>query len=537
MGSVGLDEPRGVAAQEAAGARPIAAPRSLAASLLAGDAAIALSLAAGLCLLHFLFNGRYGYFRDELYYAACGDHLAWGYVDHAPLVAVVARFSRWLLGDSLFALRFFAALAGAAKVLLTAWMVREFGGRRFALALAATAVFLAPIYLTFDNFLSMNAFEPVFWMLCAGLAMRVVNRGSTRLWLLFGLVAGLGLLNKHSMLFFGFGIFIGLLLTPERRLMREKWIWLGGLGAFAIFLPNLVWEMRHQWPTIEILRNVARVKNVPVAPLEFIWQQTLLVHPVATPICLAGLYFLLWAKEGKPYRFLGWTSLLVLAQLLILKGKIYYLAPIYPLLFAAGAAWIEARIRERNWNWMKPAILAPLVVGGIIAAPLALPLLSVAAMEKYSKFWNVEDVKVEKGNPGRLPQLWANMLGWENQVAVIARVYHNLPAEERNNCALLAENYGEAGAIDYFGPAYGLPKAISGNNNYYLWGPRNYSGEVVISVGIPREKLQELFKEVKQAAIITHEYAAPDESNLPVYICRKPKLPLRQAWPKLKYYG
>ena len=537
MGSVGLEEPRGVVAEQASRLAPAASARSGAGPLLRSEAAIAVSLAAGVCLLHFLVNGRYGYFRDELYYAACGEHLAWGYVDHAPLIAVVTRFSRWLLGDSLFALRFFPALAAAAKILLTAWMVRELAGRRFALTLAGTAVFLAPIYLTFDNFLSMNAFEPVFWMLCAALAMRIVNDGDPRLWLLFGLVAGLGLLSKHSMLFFGFGMLLGMLLTRERRFFRERWMWLGGLLAFVIFLPNLVWEIRHNFAAIEILRNIARVKNVPVTPLEFLWQQSLLVHPVGAPICLAGLFFFLRAKEGKPYRFLGWTYLLVLGQMLVLRGRIYYLAPIYPMLFAAGAVWIEQQIARHNWNWMKPAILAPLVVGGIIAAPLALPLLPVEQMAKYSQFWNVEGIKVENADLGKLPQLWADMFGWENQAATVARIYHSLSAEEQAKCALLAADYGQAGAIDYFGRAYGLPKAISGVNGYYLWGPRNYTGEVVISVGLPLEKLQDLFGEVQQAAVITHEYALPEENNLPVYICRKPKLPLQQAWPKLKYYG
>jgi hypothetical protein len=506
-------------------------------SFLAGETAIVVSLAAATCLLHFLVNGRYGYFRDELYYAACGEHLAWGYVDHAPLIAVVARLSRWLLGDSLFALRFFPALAGAAKVLLAGWMARELGGRRFAQALAATAVFVAPVYLAFDNFLSMNSFEPVFWMLCAAIVMRILNRGNPRLWLLFGLVAGIGLLNKHSMSFFGFGVFLGLLLTPERKFFRDKWIWLGGLLAFAIFLPNLVWEIRHGWPTIEILRNVARVMNAPVTPLQFVFQQALLVHPLAVPICLAGLYFYLRTKEGKPYQLLGWTYLVILAGFLVLKGKIYYLAPAYPMLFAAGAVWIEKWIRARNWIWLKPATLAPLVVGGMVAAPLALPLLPVEAVVKYAKFWGVEAVKVENPDTGKLPQLFAEMFGWENQVATVSRVYHRLSPEEQSKCAILAGNFGEASAIDYFGSAYGLPKAISGNNNYYLWGPRGYSGEIVISVGIPREDLEALFGQIEQAATITDEYAVPDENNLPVYVCRKPKMSLSDAWPKLKVYG
>ena len=193
---------------------------------------IVFALAATACLIHFVFNGRYGYFRDELYYAACGEHLAWGYVDHAPLVAVFSRVTRALLGDSLFALRFFPALAAGAKVLLAGWMAREMGGGRFAQMLSALTVLLAPVYLTFDNFLSMNSFEPVFWMLCAAILLRILNGGPERQWLLFGAVAGIGVLNKHSMLFFGSGIFLGLLVTPAIRSFRRRWVWLGGLAGW-----------------------------------------------------------------------------------------------------------------------------------------------------------------------------------------------------------------------------------------------------------------------------------------------------------------
>src|ERR1700722_8372356 len=220
------------------------------------DEAVAVCFAVAACLVHFLWNGRYGYFRDELYYAACGQHLAWGYVDQAPLIAVIARLSRWLFGDSLHALRFFPALSAGAKILLTGWIVRELGGRRYAQVLAATAVLICPIYLTMDNFLSMNAFEPVFWMLCVAISLRLIRTGNQRLWVLFGIVAGIGILNKHSMFVFGLGFFLSLLATRQRRLLRGPWIWIGAVVALIISLPNLIWEMNNHWPTIEILRNV-----------------------------------------------------------------------------------------------------------------------------------------------------------------------------------------------------------------------------------------------------------------------------------------
>ena len=501
------------------------------------DQAIAICFAITACVVHFLFNGQYGYFRDELYYAACGQHLAWGYVDQAPLIAVVARLSRALFGDSLHALRFFPALSSGAKILVAGWIVRELGGNRYAQILAGTAMLFCPIYLTMDNFLSMNAVEPVLWMLCVAIALWIMRTGRRRLWLLFGVVAGIGILNKHSMLFFGCAFVFGLLVTRQRRLLRDPWIWAGALVAFLIFLPNAIWEIRNHLPTLEILRNVDRVKNAHVSWLTFIAQQALLVHPIGTPICVAGLWFFLFSRNAEPYRFLGWTYLFLLLEFLVFRGRIYYLAPIYPMLFAAGAVAIEAWIQSRGANWIKTAILAPLVLGGMVAAPLALPILSLNGAAAYANFWNVDRVQVEREPSGRLPQLFADMMGWQQQVEVLTGVYRSLPREDRPKAVILAGNYGEAGAVDYFGPAYGLPRAISGHNNYYLWGPRQYSGEVVISVGLTRSELEPLFGRIELAATIENEYAIPEENNLPVYICREPRMTLQKAWPRLKVYG
>jgi hypothetical protein len=501
------------------------------------EEAVAGCFAVAAFLVHFLWNGRYGYFRDELYYAACGQHLAWGYVDQAPLIAVIARLSRTLFGDSLRAIRFFPALSSAAKILLTGWIVRELGGRRYAQILAATAMLLCPIYLTMDNFLSMNAFEPVFWMLCVAISLRIVRTGNDHLWLLFGLVAGIGILNKHSTLIFGLAFFLSLIVSRQRVLLRTPTIWLGAFISFLIFLPNFLWEIANHWPTIEILQNVDRMKNAHVTWLQFIAQQAFLVHPLGAPICIAGLWFFLRSREGEPFRFLGWTYCFLLAEFLIFRGRIYYVAPIYPMLFAAGAVAVEAWIGNYGRNWVKAAVLAPLVVGGIVAAPLALPILPLDTAADYAKFWDVDHVQVEKEPSGKLPQMYADMMGWPQQAEVVAGAFHSLSPDDRSRVAILAKNYGQAGAIDYFGPSLGLPHAISGQNNYYLWGPQQYTGEVVIAVGIPFDDLKPLFGQIVQAATINNEYAIPEENNVPVYICRQPKMTLQQAWPRLKFYG
>jgi 4-amino-4-deoxy-L-arabinose transferase-like glycosyltransferase len=494
-------------------------------------------LAVGATLFHFLFNGGYGYFRDELYYAACGQHLAWGYVDQAPLIAVVAQVSRTLLGNSLFALRFFPALSAAAKVFLGGWIAREVGGGKFAQTLAALTVLLAPIYLTFDNFLSMNAFEPVFWMLCAAIVLRILNGGDQRLWLLFGVVGGLGILNKHSMLFFGTGLTIGLLLTHARRQFVSFWIWAGAAIAGLIFLPNFLWEMHHGWPTIAILHDVIGTKYAIVPAWEFIAQQALLTHPLAAPIWLAGLWFFFADRAGEKYAVLGWAYLVVLVEMILLHGKIYYVAPAYIMLLAGGAVWIEARLLDKAGAWLKPAIIVPLLAGGAIAAPLAMPILPVNAAIRYCTFWDVKAVHVENVPQRNLPQLFGDMFGWQEQVRALASAYNALPAEEKKKAAILAYNYGEAGAVDYFGARYGLPRAISGQNQYGLWGPRGYSGDVVIAIGFPEARLRQAFDDVQPMGTIDPPHALPEESNLTIYLCRKPKKNLAESWAEWKYLG
>jgi 4-amino-4-deoxy-L-arabinose transferase-like glycosyltransferase len=492
-------------------------------------------VAALAVFVHFLFNSEYGYFRDELYYAACGEHLAWGYVDHAPLVALASRVSRGLFGDSLFALRMLPALSAAPKVFLGGWMAREVGGARFAQFFAGLLVFLAPIYLTFDNFLSMNAFEPVFWMACAAIVLRILNGGSPRLWLLFGLVAGIGILNKHSMLFFGSGIAIGLLLTSARKQFARIEIWMALLIAFLIFLPNLLWEIRNGYPTIALLHTVIGTKYSTVSPLTYVGEQFLLVNPLAAPLWLAGLYFVLFDRAGRKYSALGYAYLVVLLEMILLHGKIYYLAPVYIMFLACGAVWWERKIFVRAGAWLKPAVLVPIVVSGIIAAPLAMPILPVATAVKYCAFFGVREVKVENVPLNSLPQLFGDMFGWQEQVQAMARAVESLPAHERSRVALLAYNYGEAGAIDYFGKRYGLRKAISGHNQYGAWGPRGASGDVVIAIGFAKARLDRAFGDVQAFATISPEYALPEESGLTIHICRQPRQNLADSWEQWKY--
>src|SRR5208337_4172564 len=296
---------------------------------LLSDLAVLSYLALLTVFIHFLANGGYGYFRDELYYLACGKHLAWGYVDQPPFVALMAFITRHLLGDSLFALRFFPAICGGLIVLLTGLMVREVGGGRYAQGLAAVAVMVAPVYLAIDNFFSMNCFDQVFWALAGYIVILILKEDNPKLWLLFGLVAGIGLMNKYSMGFLGLGVVVGLVLTPARRQLLSKWLWLGGAIAFVIFLPHILWEIRHGFPTLEFIHNAP----IPHTPLQFIVGSVVEVHPLTMPIWVAGLAFFFLAKIGKPYRLFGWVYVSLLALFLLTPARPYYLSPVYIFLF------------------------------------------------------------------------------------------------------------------------------------------------------------------------------------------------------------
>ena len=508
----------------------------------AGELAVALYLSAFKLLLHFLTNGGYGYFRDELYYLACGEHLDWGYVDQAPLIAVVARAERALLGDSLFAVRFLPAVAGAALVFVTGLLARELGGRRFAVVLACACVIVAPAFLALHTLLTMNAFEPLFWTLGAYLVARALKTGDARYWLWFGLVMGLGLENKHSTLVFGFAVVAGLLLTPARKFFHSKWLWVGGLVALLIFLPNILWQIKYGWPTVEVLRNADRNQNLPVSPLGFFKGQLELTHPLTFPVWAAGLCFYLFTRAGRPYRALGWAYVVMCALMLALRAKVYYLLPVYPVLFAPGAVWFEgvfARLagRRPGWRLLRPASVALLVAGGAVTAPLALPVLPVESLIRYQRALGLEAPRTEKLRLADLPQHYADMHGWEEMTAAVARVYNSLPPEERGRCAVFARNYGQAGAIDFFGARYGLPKAIGKHQNYFLWGPRDYTGECVITVGERETDVRKSFDQVELAATVTHPYVLPHENNLPVFVCRRPKKPLKEIWPDVKCYS
>jgi hypothetical protein len=499
-----------------------------------GGTAIVAAIALVKVAIHLYADRFYGYFVDELYFIACSKHLAAGYVDQPPLIAFIVRFERMLFGDSLQAIRFLPALAGGAKVLLAGWMARELGGRRFAQGMAALATLMCTGYFAFDHYVSMNAFEPLFWMGAAAVVIRIVKTRNQKLWLWFGVLSGLGLENKHSMAFFGLAILIALLLSEHRGMLLKPWIWIGAGVALLIFLPNLIWNIQHHWPFFELMSNIRKSgRNVQLTYVQFLRQQIELVMPASAVLWIGGLGWLLFSRAGRPYRFLATTYLVILACMLKLDGRTYYMLPAYPMLFAAGGVALETWLVGRWLRWLKPVYVAAVIVVGAIGAPMVVPILPAPVFIRYMDVTHLAPPRIENHKMGPLPQFYADMYGWEEMTAVVAKAYNALPPEERTQTAIFGGNFGQAGAVDLFGQKYGLPQAIGTHQNYWYWGPRGYSGESVLVMGARLSDLEPFWKEITPVGHVYHPYAMPYE-EFEIYHCKGIKEPMSELWPKIK---
>ncbi len=496
--------------------------------------ALVWTIALAKLLFHIYFNNRYGYFRDEFNYIACGDHLGWGYVDQPPLIPFLIHISRAVLGDSLRAIRFIPALASSLLVVQTALIARELGGKRYALLLSAITVAFAPQYLSNGSLLGTNCLEPNLWMGCAYFVILAINRNDSRYWLWFGVVAGIGLEEKYSIALFGFGIVVGVLLTEQRRVFLSKWIWLGGLAAFLIFLPNLIWNFHYDWPFLQLMRGIREEHRDVVLPAgQYFLQQTLLVNPLTAPIWITGLLALLFSQRLKPYRVLGISYLVCYTALFALHGKNYYLAPIYPMLLAAGAAVIEAALTRPRLAWLKPAIAVVVLASGVYFAPIVVPILSPDKFLAYTKTLPFKLPVMEHSHArAALPQWYSDQFGWKEIVDETAVAWNKLSPAERADCGIFAQDYGQAGAIDFLGRQYGLPKSLSGHQTWFLWGPRGYSGNCMIVLDDTRENLEAFWNNVEYVGTSAdNPYAL--EKNIDVFICRGSKFgTMTDLWPK-----
>jgi 4-amino-4-deoxy-L-arabinose transferase-like glycosyltransferase len=476
-------------------------------------------------IIHLPFLTRYGYHHDELYFIACGNHLDFGYVDHPPLVPWIARLATEFFGHSLFGLRTFALLSGASAVFLTGLLVRRLGGDRFAQGLACLAMLITPVFLRVGNLFCITSFELLLWILGYYIIVKIIQEDRPWLWLWLGLVVGLGLLTKYSMLFFVFGLIMGLLFTDMKKHFKSLYLYAAGGIAFLIFLPNILWQIKHGWPTISFVIDLNKNLMKGISLFQFIAGQLLYIHPLNAVIWIAGLVFF-FSKKGKSYRLLAWLWISVFVLLMISKSKIYYLAPAYPCLFAGGGIAMGNWLHRQGKKWLRFTVVTVLTAGGIALMPLSIPMLPITTTERYMDtitFGAFENIYELTGD-------LRGMFGWKERVKKVAEVYNSLPEGERQRTIILAAGYGNAGAVDYFGKQLGLPEARSLSMSYWLWGLPDGPIETVIGMGYSKKSMEGVFNEVELAAEIELEQVNPWDTPFPITICRQPKNSLQNIW-------
>ncbi len=478
--------------------------------------------------------GPYEFHRDEFLYMAMGEHLRLFRMDFPPFIAMLSEIARGLLGDSLFAVRFFPALFSAGVMALAALIARELGGGRFAQGLAMLCVLCNPLFMRSGTLFQPVVFDQFWWTLGLYALVMWSKEPAPRWWLVFGAASTLGLLSKYSILVFGLAVLLALAVTPARRALKTPWPWAAAAMAFVIGSPSIIGQIRLGLPILDQMGDLRSAQLARVTPLEFLMEH-LLWNPAAGIVLFVGLAALVGSKRFRPFGLVGWSCLWALILLVVLRGKPYYAGPVHATLFAAGAVVLEG-LRIPRWGAvLRWGSVTAVVAWGMLTLPLGFPVLPPPRMEAYVTALGVEGARTTNvGEIERLPQDYADMLGWEEFVESVAGVYHGLLPEDREHAVIFASNYGEAGAIDFYGPRHGLPKAVAIVGTYWFFGPGDKPGDVTIVVGLSRDEIGDHFSTLDSAAYWTHPYMVAEQRNLTFFVGREPEETLQEMWPRFE---
>jgi 4-amino-4-deoxy-L-arabinose transferase-like glycosyltransferase len=493
------------------------------------DTQVLLLLAFGGVLLHTLLNGQYGLHRDELDILMNARQLDWGYVAYPPLTPFIARIALTIFGAWLPGLRLFSALAQGGVILLAGLMARDMGGRRSAQVLAALAAASAPVALMAGTLIQYMAFDYLWWVVVAFFTVHLLATDDPHYWLGIGAGIGLGMLTKFTIAFGVAGLVIAVLITPARKYMRSKWLWLGAVLALAIYMPNLIWQIQHSFISLDFLsaihaRDIQWGRAAEFLPEQF-YSAT---NPFSIPLWAAGLLACLFAPAMKRFRLLAWMFLVTFIVFLVNHGRGYYTGPSYVMLLAAGSAWLERWLGAHTPNTRRAGIgvlLGLQTLGALVGIVLIKPVAPVnSPLWKTTSEINNEVVE---------------MIGWQDLTAQVARVYQSIPDNEKLRTVILAGNYGEAGALDFYGPEYHLPRIISGANS--LWG-RGYGDvepETFIVVGFDRGYAEYFFQICQFTGQVTNQYGVSNEESSRhnnLYVCRQPRKPWSELWKEMQWF-
>ncbi len=495
------------------------------------DFSILVLLALFVICLHTLTNGQYGFHRDEFLTLENARHLAWGYVVYPPLTPFLGRVELELFGTSLRGFRCFAAVAQGIVLILTGLATRDLGGTRRGQLVAALAVGVSGHSLFSGSFMSYTSFDYLWWVLLAYFVIRLLKSDDPRWWVAIGMAIGLGMMTKYTMGFLVLGVAGGVFLTPARRYLRSPWFWCGAAVAALVLLPHVLWQIQHHFVTFEFL------KTIHARDIRWGWTNDFLLNqfwksanPVTVPLWCAGLWYLFSVPNGKRYRLLGWMYGIPLSAFFLAKGRDYYLAAAYPMLLAVGAVWGEqwlGSLTPRTASRVRGITGRALAVAGMCTAAVTLPIAPV-----NSAWWRVAD-RVTGGN-------FNSQLGWPELVETVAKIRESLPVEEQARLGILAGDDGEAGAVNLYGPAYGLPRAISGSNSHWYRGYGDPPPQTIIAVGFSRDVMDWAFESCEVAGHLRNHYGIKNSTigdNTDVYVCRYLRKPWPEFWKEFRWFG
>ena len=490
------------------------------------DTLALIAVAAAVAIVHVLTNGRYGFHRDELQTLSDAVHLDWGFVAYPPFTPAVERVGLVLFGHSMVGLRLFSVLAQGAVVFVTGVMARELGGGRLAQVSAALAVALSGLPIFEATEFQYSSFDYLWWVLIAYFVIRLLKTENPRWWLAIGAAAGVGLQTKYTMCFFLAGVFGGLLLTPARRFLASGWLWAAVGIAFLIYLPNLLWQVRHDFISLHFLQHIHK-RDVGEGRADgFVQMQFwLCANLFAAPLWIAGLVQFF---RDRRYRMLGWMYVLPFVLFVVSKGRFYYLAPAYPMLFAMGAAvgerWLDALPKARR-RAVQAVFFTGLAVCGIGLAAVLVPFASSGPLKRFALSKN-GDLREE--------------IGWADLVKTLAQIRDSLPPEQRSSLGIFVGNYGEQGAVEILGAAYGLPKPISATNSAWLRGYPTPPPSTLIVVGYPRSSVEKRFTDCRLAGHNGNSEGVNNEESEDhpdIFVCGPPRLPWPELWQQIQNFG
>lgn len=496
---------------------------------------ISISLFKLITLL--IFAGNYGLFRDEYYYLQCANHLSLGYVDQSPLSILILYVSTRLFGDSLLGIRIFAYIASCATVFMSGIIARELGGGRLAQITAAISVLFCGVVLGSGSYFSMNVFDILLSTITFYYIIRLIKTDDKKLWIYIGILFGIGLQNKLSFLFIGAGLAIAFLLTGLRKNFLSKELWIGVALAVVIFLPNIIWQIVNGFPTLEFMHNAALYKNKAMGLTEFFLNSVFELNPLNFLFLLTAFYFLFFNKEGRRFIVIGIMYIAIFLIFVFNNGKPYYMGILYPVILASGSVGIAILFQKYLRIWGGYVLLIILFPFYLFTVPFAIPVLNVDAFINYSARHGVTPKNSEKSELGLLPQFFSDRFGWEDLAAQTANIFNSISKSEQKNVVVFAQNYGEAGAIDYYKKKYNLPPVVSGHNNYWLWQYPDFinTNTVTIVIGSTKEDNSKYFNSVELVASHKNKYGMPSE-NVDIFICRGPKIKISEMWQKIKLF-